>query len=299
MNLECLRCIIVDNLAIHIDLTNMWSWNLNTGLSVNSLTKWNNATLSDVNLVDFGLTAFDNGRMNSMNSGITLTQNDNKLILNRIGFNNISGGTFYSGYTITPYTETLVGNYFSLTGGYLQGFFKLENYDYEIFPPRYNKGITIETVLEILPQSEGIFYLMGTRAEDKYNPFFSGETILTGTTNILYGGKYTGSTYEFTGITTSKGNHLVSYNENTVTESAFSRPEYSEAIIQDSVTNDKNIQDNIIAFEITLDKKIRYKYIDGNGNLIQNDSPHSIYRIGWTVIDIVFRPYDVNDYFVF
>jgi hypothetical protein len=268
MNLECLNTIVVDNLAVHIDLSNLWSWNLNTGLSVNSLTKWNNAVLGDINLIDFGLTAFDNGRVNSMNSSVVITQNDNKLVLNRIGFNGATGGTFYSGYTVTPYTETSVGNYFSLTGGYLQGFFKLENYDFEIFPPRYNNGITIETILEILPQSNGIFFLMGARAEDKYSPFFSGETSITGTTCILYGGKSSGYTYQFSGITTTNGNYLVSYDEKTVTETSFSQPEYAETVIFDDIINKDNIVNNIISFEITDGKKIMYKYIDANGNLI-------------------------------
>ena len=292
MSLECSNNLIVDNLAINIDLTNIKSWDLNSGLIVNSLSKWSNAISDDINLVDFGLTGFDNGRLNSLNSGITLTQNDNKLQLNRIGFNNNSGGVFYSGYTVTPYTGTSVGNYFSLTGGYLQGFFKLEKYDYELFPSRYNQGITIETVLEVLPQSQGIFFYMGTRAEDKYSPFYTGETaiVATGTTIVFYGGNSSGETYQFSGITTSEGNYLVSYDEKTVSLSAFSQPEYYEATVFEENSQINNIGDNIIAFEITNEKKIRYYYVDANGLLIQNDSPNVI-STGWTIIDIVYEPY--------
>jgi len=100
MALDCLNNIVTDNLAVQIDLTNRRSWNLNSDLSVYSLTKWSDAISNDINLIDFGLTAFDNGRLNSMNSGITLNQFDNKLNLYRIGYNT-TGGTFYSGYTIT------------------------------------------------------------------------------------------------------------------------------------------------------------------------------------------------------
>lgn len=295
MSLECLNSIIINNLAIHIDLTDNKSWNLNSDFTVKSLNKWNNAISSDIELSDFGLTGFDNGKLDSMNSGITLTQNDNKLTLNRIGYNDNSGGTYFSGYTITPYSGVSIGNYFSLDGGYLQGFFKLEDYKYELFPPRYNNGITIETLIEILPESKGTFFLMGVRSEDKYNPFYSGETVITGTSEILYGGNSTGETYQFSGITTSEDNYLVSYDEKTVNLSAFRLPEDKERIILNEPVQVNNIGNNIISFDITNEKKLRYKYINENGDLIQNDSPYTINRTGWTIVDIVFKPYKVID----
>jgi hypothetical protein len=297
MNLNCFNNIITDNLAIYIDLTNLNSWNLNTGLTLFSLTKWKNATVDDLNLIDFGLTAFDNGRINKLYSGLTLTQNNDKLVLYRIGFNNDSGGTFYTGYAISGVTGSSVGRYFSLSGGYLQGFFKLEDYNFNLLPFRYNKGITIETIIEILPQSEGIFYYMGTRAEDKYNPFFSGETTITNTTNISYEGKSTGNTYQFTGVTTSENNYLVAYSKNNKKLSNFKQPEYADTIIFDSVQQLNNISNNIISFEITDGKKIKYKYVNSNGNIIQNESPNIINRIGWTIIGIVFKPYEIIDDF--
>ena len=67
MNLECLNDIITDNLAIHIDLTDIESWvDWNTGLTAFSLTKWSGAVSNNINLIDFGLTEFDNGRTNIM-----------------------------------------------------------------------------------------------------------------------------------------------------------------------------------------------------------------------------------------
>jgi hypothetical protein len=294
MNLNCLNTIITDNLAIHIDITQLKSWNLNTGLTLVSLTKWNDAISSDLELFDFGLTAFDNGRTNDMINSLTLTQNDNKLNLYRVGYNNESGGTYYSGYTITPITGSSVGYYFSLDGGYLQGFFKLEDYDYQLLPPRYNKGITIETIIEILPQTEGIFYHMGTRSEDKYNLFFSGECGIVETNRVKIVGNETGYQYEFSGITTSENNYLNSNIESTTKLNAFKRPEYSDVVIDDiSPEQSGNINNNIISFEITSDKRLKYKYVNNNGNLIENESPNQINRIGWTIIDIVYKPYDI------
>ena len=293
MNLGCLTGIITDNLAVHIDLTDIRSWNLNTDLTLYSLTKWKNAVSDDLNLLDFGLTGFDNGRVNDLNTGITLTRNDTKLKLHRIGYNNDNGGIYYSGYTITPITGTSVGRYFFLSGGCLQGFYKLQDYHFELFPPRYNRGITIETLVEILPQTSGIFFYMGTRAEDKYNPFFSGETAITGTTSTQYGGKSAGNAYRFSGITTSEGNYLVSYDETREKRSAFAVPEDSDIVIFETTEQLNNISNNIIAFEITDEYRLKYRYIDANGNLLQNESPNQINRVGWTIITVVYKPYDI------
>ena len=296
MDLDCSNTIVTDNLAIQIDLNNIKSWNFNTGYTVNSLNYWNQAKTDNIILPDFGLTAYDNGRLNNMLSGLTLTNDNNKLSLYRIGYNletsEITGQTKYSGYTITPFTGTSVGNYFYLNGGYLQGFFKLYNYNYEIFPPRYNKGITIETMLEILSTSKGIFFFMGTRAEDKYNSYFSGETGISGQTTYLDSLRKTNYQYLFSGITTSENNYLESFVNTTINKNAFKCPENKDVIIDNNELQIDNIKNNIIAFEITDDKRISYKYIDENGLLIQNISPNIITKIGWVIIDIVFIPND-------
>jgi len=303
MDLDCLNTIINDNLAIHIDISNINSWDLNTGFTLNSLTKWTNTVSGDIFLNDFGLTGFDNGMAENLWDNLELTQDDDKLNLYRIGYNDNSGGTYYSGYTISAITETsgstgyTVGNYFSLDGGYLQGFFKLYEYDYELLPPRYNEGITIETIIEILPESEGIFYYMGTRAEDKYNEYFSGESKIVSSSGVSYGGDKYGELNYFDGVVTSEDNFLVSEYDKEVKLSAFKEPENADVIISSEVEQVNNLTNNIISFEITNDKKIKYKYVNENGNLIQNESPNIISSTGWTIIDIVFEPYNlIEDY---
>src|SRR5271157_1502530 len=107
MKLSCPKSIITDNLLIYIDLTNPLSWNPNiSGYTLTSLYKWKNARVGNISLPDFGLTGFDNGRVNNMLSGLTLTTNDNKLKLYRVGYNVItnhtgttSGNTFITGVT--------------------------------------------------------------------------------------------------------------------------------------------------------------------------------------------------------
>jgi len=289
MNLECLNNIITSNLAIHIDLTDLNSWDLNTGLTSFSITKWSDAVSDNINLLDFGLTGFDNSRTNEMWSGIELTPQDNLFSMYRVGYNDIQNPTTgeTSGITITTeflpisaVTTGTSGNYFELNGGYLQGFFKLQDYNYELLSARYGAGITIETLLYLNPDSQGIFYMMGARAEDKYNPYFSGETMTGGTT---------------TGVITSLDNFLDALEPHEVISSSFILPEenmyeteYSEAPPLD------NIKNNVIAFELTQDKKLAHKYVNTDGLVVTNTSTSAINpTTGWTIISMVFTPDDI------
>jgi hypothetical protein len=287
MNLECLNDIIIDNLAIYIDLTNIKSWtNWNTGLTAFSLTKWTDAISDNINLQDFGLIEFDNGRTNIMWSGITLVPKDILFSMYKIGYNNVinpttgntSGITATTQYFPMSATSATGGslNYFALDGGYLQGFFKLNGYNYMLFPERCNKGITIETLVYLYPDSHGIFYMMGARAEDKYNPYFSGETI-TGSTSA-------------TGVTTSLDNYLDAIVEIQIVESGFATPEDNKTTIFSGASQLNNIKNNSIAFELTQDRKLAYKYINNNGLIITNSSPATVTATGFTMIDIAFTP---------
>jgi len=289
MNLECLNDIITTNLAIHIDLTDLNSWDLNTGLTSFSLTKWSGAVSDDLDLIDFGLTGFDNGRTNIMWNGITIRPQDTLFSMYRVGYNEVWNPTTgeTSGITaitqflpISAITSGISGNYFDLSGGYLQGFFKLEDYNYELLPARYGSGITIETLLYLYPDSQGIFYMMGARAEDKYNPYFSGETT-------------TGST--ITGVTTSLDNFLDALEPHEVIKPAFSSPESNMYETQyREIPPLDNIKSNAIAFELTQDKKLAYKYVNADGLVVTNTSASAIYpTTGWTMITMVFTPDDI------
>jgi len=293
MNLNCLNNIISENLAINIDLSNVKSWNLNSGFTSTSLTKWSNAISDNINLIDFGLTNFDVGRTNIMWSGITLAPKDTLFTMYRIGYNNvvnpstgntsgITATTEYSPYDINAITTGFSGNYFILDGGYLQGFFKLNDYNYELLPSRYNKGITIETILYLYPESYGMFYMMGVRSEDKYNPYYDGELITGASENI--------------GITTSFNNYLDSFTEEIITKKAFGNVEDNKITTYSTTPLVDNLKNNLIAFEITEDKKIAYKYINNNGSIITNSSNTTISNTGFTMISISFTPNEIiND----
>ena len=287
MNLECLNDIITSNLAIHIDLTDLKSWDLNTGLTSFSLTRWSGAVTENINLHDFGLTAFDNGRMDKMWEGIELTAEDNLFSMYRVGFNEVENpmGFETSGVTattqflpITGITTGTSGNYFDLDGGYLQGFFNLEGYNYSLLPTRYGAGITIETLLNLYPDSYGMFYMMGARAEDKYNPYFSGETM-------------TGET--ITGVTTSLDNYLDALEPKEVLKDGFREPEDMYVTTYSEVPPIDNIKNNAIGFEITPDKRLGYKYINADGFVMSDVSSLQLTQTGFTLISMVFAPDEV------
>jgi len=98
-----------------------------------------------------------------------------------------SGRSYETVYNIVSKIDNQVGYYQELYGGFYQGFYKLNGYDYEVFPERVNKGWTSEMVLkprltdeffinsktqkylnDIYPSNAGTFFYFGTRAENKY-----------------------------------------------------------------------------------------------------------------------------------
>lgn len=276
----------MNNLIVDIDISNDKSWNLNNDLSVVSLISWDGAYSSDIELYDFGLTQFDYGRTDKMWSGVSLNSQDTKLRLDRIGYNEVinpndietTGVTVITNYLpITPIIDNINGNYYDLNGGYLQGFFKLYGYDYQILPTRYKNGITIETVLNIYDNSNGIFLMLGARAEDKYNPYYIGE--------------FESGATEINGVVTSDNNYLDALMAKQVLKNSFPEPEFKTTTIHTCVDPIDNLKNNIIAFEITNDKKIGVKYINSEGLVISNISKNSLTITGFTYISIVYLPY--------
>ena len=309
MNLGCINTIITKNLAVHIDLTDERSWNLNTGFTSISIAKWKNAVCDNLNLYDFGLTAFDVGRIDEMWSGLKLTPDDTKFTMYRIAHNDVVNPTpqEFTGTTIITNFNTyqLSANtnnstYFDLRSGYLQGFFKLNGYNCELLPSRYGLGITIETMLYLYEESHGIFYMMGIRAEDKYNPYYSGEFIKNEhplneneDENNLFNNTNANEDNHlesFSGVNTSEDNHLESYKSVERHKRGIRLPEEGKEIVFEEVIQIDNFKNNVIAFEITNEKNIKYKYINNDGLLKQNISEATIEVTGLTLISITYTP---------
>lgn len=150
---------------------------------------WSNKINKGVILTNIGLTGVDNGLIKYQkdridntdfidiytNSTYTIPQNEERLILKKVEGNN----------QIFNYNcETVKDNDFNvikLNGGFYQGFFK-SGCDYQLLPTNIGHGWSIEftlkkdeslqnedyTLNDRYPQNKGIFFYIGTRAENKW-----------------------------------------------------------------------------------------------------------------------------------
>jgi hypothetical protein len=161
---------------------------------------------SSKTICDIGLTGTDNGLLECMSGqSIEYTMGllpdshkfDRYKYDRRFKMFQVTGHTWspnhrFSGlsegidYSIVSVNSNTVGIYDELYGGFYQGFYKLFGYDYEILPTRYPKGWTVEMTLkprledaylppsgqttlnDFYPDNAGIFFYMGTRAENKF-----------------------------------------------------------------------------------------------------------------------------------
>jgi hypothetical protein len=192
-----------------------------TSVSLNSYNP-NNTDLSCYSfsgLCDAGLTGMDVGLFSSL-TGQTLyyskgVDNTFKFSPNHFdsrfklipvsgytsNYGRFSGITNQTLYNIVSRTGTTEGQYYELYGGYLQGFYKLFGYDYEVFPERPDKGWTAEFLIrpritdfyepnsgqtylnDIYPNNNNTFFFLGARAENKFYHYPQGYT--TGFTNSI------------------------------------------------------------------------------------------------------------------
>lgn len=279
---------IKKDLCVDIDISD---FTLENGNILKSVAVYDNAKTVDITLPDFGLTGYDVGLSTSLTDGLEL-DGDNTLELKLISHNDENGVNHTNDYQVYLVTGNTFGNYIYLNGGYFHGYFKLEGYDYELLPSRYPNGISIETLIDITDYSKGIFLYLGTRSEDKYSPYFTGETNIVSVDTVNYGGNQSEDNYVVEGYKTSEGNYLTTTSLKYVNSSSVANVEdiriYLNNIAKNS--NVKNIANNVISFEITEAKKIGVKYIGEKGNVISKYSDNSITTLGWTLIDIVFSP---------
>lgn len=154
--------------------------------------KWDGSINENVILENIGFTGIDNGTIeydvNTMTNekflniltGSTLsTENDDF----RLHLHKVTGNT-----ATYDYTSEYKDGYFALKGGFFQGFYKLFGFDYQILPQFIENSWNME--FELRPQdyeiaentlnkthsgNDGIFFYMGTRAENKFSFFYNDE----------------------------------------------------------------------------------------------------------------------------
>jgi hypothetical protein len=159
-------------------------------------------------ICDIGLTGIDNGLVKNM-SGETIEvttglytslsdrysryKYDRRMKMHPItGFTTSENRLWDDGsYDYDLSYETDGGNvgYFArLYGGFFQGFYKIPEYDYQVFPERVSLGWTAEFMLRYrwtgntsvglnvrYPENKGTFFYMGARAENKFYHYPDGE----------------------------------------------------------------------------------------------------------------------------
>lgn len=283
MSLNCSSKLVTSGLMVDIDFSRINSFTI--GSSIFSTAKWSGAYCGNFSLPDYGLTMYDNGYCDSIITEKSFTNDDIYLELKTIGYNTgTTGETLYNGYECGLTVNDEIGNYLSLSGGYLQGFYRLRNYDFSILPPRYEDGITIETLLNVNTGSNGIFYYMGLRAEDKYNDYYSGECQTYNITGDSY------LTTGFTGITTSEDHFLNAYVTTKGYKLAFQKFEEMSYDKPVKVDQKDNVKGNGICFGIDDKYSIFFKYIDDKCNIVTNTSENTL-TTGWKLINITYKPY--------
>ena len=156
---------------------------------------WSGATNSGVELNNIGLTGVDNGFIAFRKDRVTNEEFLNLYLKSqfkiesgdtRLFLTPVTGNTQMYSYPMSL-IETEDEKYIALKGGFYQGFFKLEGNDYQVLPnemkndwglhfelrPRSDYETNINTVNHTHPNNEGMFFYLGTRAENKFWPFYN------------------------------------------------------------------------------------------------------------------------------
>lgn len=170
---------------------------------IHSLTSWSKATNEGVLLKDIGLTGIDNGFITYRKDMIS-----NQDFLNiltgstfevdsadtRFFMSPVSGNTLEYCYPMSAVTdEEGKVQYMAFNGGFYQGFYKLHGFDYQTLPNSLGYGWTLNfkirprsdyetydcSINHKHPENDGIFFYMGTRAENKFWQFYPNNSAST------------------------------------------------------------------------------------------------------------------------
>ena len=186
---------------------------------------WNNAINNGVKMLDVGVTGVDNGLISFRKDRIT-NEKFLELYLNsemeiesgdtRFFMTPITGNTL--DYIYPMYLNEGEERYLACKGGFYQGFFKLYGHKYQVLPDNLNKDIVLHfelkprtdyeidkyTINYNHPNNKGIFFFIGTRAENKFWPFYKTDSIViknfkkinAQTEGYFSGCKDSGNTYD-------------------------------------------------------------------------------------------------------
>ena len=170
-----------------------------------SKVSWTGAMTSDENVVlkDIGLTGIDNGfiiyrkdRISNKDFLDILTGSTYEIESGdtRFFMSPVSGNTLEYCYPMSAITDDSGKvQYMAFNGGFYQGFYKLFGFDYQTLPTTLNYGWTLNFKIRPRsdyensqcsmnnkhPENEGLFFYMGTRAENKFWEFYPNNSAST------------------------------------------------------------------------------------------------------------------------
>ena len=184
-------------LAADITANGLQVGEVKAGDSVRSIRDWDGAKSNGTLMEDIGFTGIDNGFITYRRDQITnqefldiLTgstyniEEDDKTFF----MNPVSGNTRMFKYPMSV-EEDEHGKYFAMKGGFYQGFYKLFGFDYQTLPSYIEKDwnmtfvlrrrsdyeVEANTLNNLHPDNNGIFFYMGTRAENKFWHYYHTE----------------------------------------------------------------------------------------------------------------------------
>lgn len=225
---------------------------------------WVDAVSEIIAIKDFGITAFDNRFLPTLESDYALDGGLDFCVTA------VSGDTYcYEIFSGSPVT---------LNGGFFQGFYKLEGYEYQVLPDFYKKGWTIEMVVEQqsgstcvsgkpllnddYPDNKGIFYYIGTRAENKFCSLkehllkYEVQSGLTFLESVIKDTSH---------ITPPEGENAFTYFNNPNLIRDYCPPPTGTTFVLPNCCD--GLKYNALAFRIK-DGKIGYRYMGSSGSCI-------------------------------
>jgi len=166
--------------------TQTWTGATNTGVTANTI---------GITGIDNGLITFEKLSADTTNQALLSALTASTLYIpsgdTRFMMTRVTGMTEQYEYPMNFVTSTgTTGDYMDFCGGFYQGYYKLDGFDYQVLPNRVNKGwvaefwlkksdstcsgTTATTLNDLYPDNKGFFFYMGTRAENKFWDVFEG-----------------------------------------------------------------------------------------------------------------------------
>jgi hypothetical protein len=161
--------------------------------TIYSLFSWTGATNTGYTLNTIGLTGIDNGLItfnktigDTTNQALLSALTESVLVIpsgdTRLVMNRVTGTTSNLNYDIDYGLDIISGSYAKFLGGFYQGYYKLDGTTYELLPTRVEHSWSTEfwikpefsgetsgtTLNDLYPNNKGMFFYMGTRAENKF-----------------------------------------------------------------------------------------------------------------------------------